>query len=96
MVNKVEKLCILRISVCIVYDFVDLLEVMPPPSATLEAAPPLNIVTHQLNTEGQFAALCVVLMCALDITSACTRGESMLVEKNYLHQLFNEPKGGTK
>ena len=45
-------------SFCIVYGF---LEAMPPPSATLEAAPQLNIITHQLSTEGQFAILQCVL-----------------------------------
>jgi len=31
----------------------DLSEVMPPHSVTLEAAPPLNIITDQLIYEGQ-------------------------------------------
>jgi len=46
------RLIVHTVSVCIVYGFVDLLEVMLPHPATLEAAPPLNIVTDQLNTEG--------------------------------------------
>ena len=75
LVNKVEKLSTLYQFIS--FMFLDMLEAMPPPSATLEAAPPLNIVTHQLNTEGQFATLCAVLMYALDITSACTvQGEN--------------------
>jgi len=42
------------ISVCIVYGFVDLLEVMLPHPATLEAAPLQNSVLNELIPEGQF------------------------------------------